>query len=112
MEIELPNKAAFNDYAARFGWDYDNGGLYRGLVWDWYASEAHCWGRNSDGTAQQAVVVMRREHTVAAVHFHFGVQSTEIWCGDIRMKVEFDRLVAIIASYMTKRGRIASGAPT
>ena len=104
MGIALPDKAAFRDYAAQFGWDYDNGGLHRGVSWDWYVSEAHRWDRNPDGTFQQVVVVMRRHPTVAAVHIHAGVGRTEIWCGDIRTSAEFDRLVGIMASYMAKHG--------
>jgi hypothetical protein len=104
VEIELTSNQAFDDYATRFGWACDNGGRYRGLDWDWYASSAHRWGRRPDGTVQQAVVVMRRQlTTVCAVHFG-GRESKEFWCGDIRTSADFDRLLAIIADYMASQG--------
>jgi hypothetical protein len=103
VEMELTNNQAFDDYAARFGWHYDNGGRYREFNWDWYASSAHRWDRRPDGTVQHFVVIMRRERsTVCAVHFAGG-ESTEIWSGDIRTSTDFDRLRAIIADYMNRQ---------
>jgi hypothetical protein len=100
MVIELTDNQAFDDYAAKFGWDYDNSGWYRGLAWDRYASNPHRWGRMPDGTVHHTVEIMRRGRTtVAAVHFA-GREPTEIWSGDIRTSVEFDRLLAAIAEYM------------
>lgn len=103
MEIELTDNQAFDDYAARFGWEYDNGGRYRGLDWDRYASNAHRWDRLPDGTVRQTVEIMRRQRTSAcAVHFA-GREPTEIWSGDIRTSTDFDRLLAIIADYMARQ---------
>jgi hypothetical protein len=100
MEMDLTTNQTFDDYAARFGWEYDNGGLYRGLTWDWYASNAHRWGGLPEGTVRHALVIMRRECTsVCAVHFG-GHEPTEIWSGDIRTSTDFDRLRAVIAAYM------------
>ena len=105
-QIEFTNQA-FDDYAARFGWDYDNGGQYRGLAWDWYASNAHRWDRLPDGTIQHAVVIMRRDRsTVCAVHFA-GREPEELWSGDILTSADFDHLRAIIADYMTRQGGAA-----
>jgi hypothetical protein len=96
----LTDNQAFDDYAAKFGWDYDNGGWYRGLDWDRYASNAHCWNLLPDGTVHHTIVIMRRQRTtVAAVHFA-GRQPTEIWSGDISTSAEFDRLLAIVTAYM------------
>jgi len=100
VELELTDNQAFDDYAARFGWVYDNGGRYRGLDWDMYASNAHRWGMLPDGTVHNTVMVMRRGRTtVAAVHFA-GREPTEIWSGDVRTSGDFDRLMKIIAEYM------------
>ena len=100
VATELTNNQAFDDYAAQFGWDYDNSGWYLGLAWDRYASNPHRWDRQPDGTVHHVVAIMRRERTtVAAVHFQ-GLEPTEIWSGDIRTGVEFDRLLEIIADYM------------
>jgi hypothetical protein len=41
MDIDLTTNQAFDDYAPRFGWDYDNSGWYANLYWDRYASNAH-----------------------------------------------------------------------
>ena len=99
MKTELTDNQSFDDYAARSGWDYDNGGWYRGLVWDWYTSNAHRWGRLPDGTVGQTIEIMRRHPaTVCAVHFA-GREATEIWSGDIRTTTDFDRLLAVIAEY-------------
>jgi hypothetical protein len=103
VAIELTNNQAFDDYAAKFGWDYDNGGSYRCLAWDQYASNAHRWGLLPDGTVHHTVVIMRRQRdTVCAVHF-VGLEPTEIWSGDIRTSTDFDRLLAIIADYMASQ---------
>jgi hypothetical protein len=100
MDMDLLDNQAFDDYAARFGWDYDNGAWYQGLAWDSYASNAHRWERLPDGTVNQTVVIMRRGRTIVrAVHF-VGRTPNEIWSGDIRTSVDFDRLLAIIADYM------------
>jgi hypothetical protein len=100
VEIALTDNQSFDDYAARFAWDYDNGGQYRGLYWDRYISNSHRWGLLPDETVFHTVVVMRRERTtVCAVHFA-GREPPEIWSGDIRTSGEFDRLLEIIAGYM------------
>ena len=100
MAVDLTNNQAFDVYAAKFGWDYDNSGSYRGLGWDQYASIAHSWGLQPDGTVHHRVVIMRRERTtVCAVHFS-GREPKEIWSGDIRTSADLDRLLVIIAEYM------------
>jgi hypothetical protein len=103
MEIELNTNQAFDEYAARFGWEYDNGGQYGDLAWDWYASNAHRWGRRGDGTVRHTVVIMRRNRaSVCAVHFAGG-ESREIWSGEIGTSADFDRLCAIIDDYMSRQ---------
>ncbi len=95
----LTDNQAFDDYAAKFGWDYDNGGRYRNLDWDRYASNEHRWRLLPDGTVHDTITIMRRERsTVAAVHFA-GREPTEIWSGHITTTADFDRLMEIIAAY-------------
>ncbi len=100
---ELTTNQAFDDYASRFRWNYDNGGWYRGLGWDRYASNGPRWERLPTGTVNQTVEIMRRGDTrVCAVHFR-GREPHEIWSGDIRTGSDFDRLLAIITDYMTRQ---------
>jgi hypothetical protein len=104
MEGDLSTNQAFDDYAGRFGWDYDNGGWYRGLPWDRYASGAHRWERLADGTVNQVVEILRRGRTtVCAVH-NAGRVPREIWSGEIRTRADFDRLLAVIGGYMAGLG--------
>ncbi|MBI3406841.1 MAG: hypothetical protein HY040_00610 [Planctomycetes bacterium] len=100
----MSDNQEFDDYAAKFGWDYDNGGRYKGQIWDRYASNEHRWDKRSDGTVHQTIEIMRRgPATVAAVHFT-GREPKEIWTGEIRTSAEFDELMAIIAQYMETLG--------
>jgi hypothetical protein len=102
VTINLTTNQAFDDYAARFGWDYDNGARYRDLLWDQYASSAHRWEPLPDGRVNQVVVILRRGRTtVCAVHF-VGRTSTEICSGAIQTSTGFDRLLTVIADYMAR----------
>src|SRR5262245_36311853 len=102
MDIDLTTNQAFDDYAAQFGWYYDNSGWYADITWDRYASNQHRWEPLEDNTVNQTIEIIRRGRaTVCAVHFASRI-PTKIWSGDIHTSADFDRLMAIIADYMAR----------
>jgi hypothetical protein len=83
METDLTDHNAFDRYAARFGWFYDNGMSYGGKSWERFE-------RNDDS---HVVVVRRGPDEVCVVRFE-GATPFEIWAGAIRTTADFDRMVA------------------
>jgi hypothetical protein len=82
MRTDLTTNAPFDEYAARFGWHYDNGGNYRGEYWEWYM-------RSSD----HIVLLRQAPDRVCVVRFS-GLTPFELWSGTIRTSDDFDRMTA------------------
>ena len=81
MAIDLTTNQAFDDYAARFGWVYDNGGLYRGEYWEFYFRK--------DPNLQ----LLRQEPDRIAVVRFGGSSPIEIWSGRVATSDAFDQLM-------------------
>jgi len=83
---DLTTNNAFDAYAARFDWAYDNGGKYRDEHWDWYA-----------GKVTGLVLMRQKPDRVCVVHFD-GLKPTELWSGRVRTTKDFDTMLASITS--------------
>lgn len=85
MSDALTTNQAFDDYAAEFGWEYDNGGSFAGEYWEWYSRE------------EPTLKLLRQgPDRVALVRFG-GSEPVEIWRGRIGTRAEFDGLLELIA---------------
>jgi hypothetical protein len=86
MASDLTTNQAFDDYAARFGWVYDNGGRYRGEYWEYYFrkdSDLHLLRQGPD--------------RIAVVRFGSS-PPTEVWSGRIATSDDFDQLMARLSA--------------
>ena len=81
---DLTSNKDFDEYAAQFGWVYDNGGQYLQQRWDWYVSDTA--GIALLRQAPEKVCVVRFEE----------LTPTELWSGIIRTSDEFDRMAGSI----------------
>jgi hypothetical protein len=84
MGTDLTDNNAFDRYAARFGWAYDNGGYYRGEIWERF-----------EGRVRNVVLMRGAQDQVCIVRFVEHIPS-EIWSGTVRTTDDFDRMVASI----------------
>ena len=91
MAENLTTNNAFDAYAARFGWAYDNGGGYRNEIWDWYAGKI------------ATIVLMRQAPDRVCIVRYNGLTPTELWAGNVRTTNDFDAMLSSIA------GQIAEG---
>ena len=84
MSPPLTENSAFDNYAAEYGWSYDNGGLYLGQHWDWYA-----------GPTPGLVLMRQPPARVAVVRYH-GLIPSELWSGQVLTNTDFDRVMALL----------------
>lgn len=83
MGAALANDEAFDNYARRYGWEYDNGGWYACETWDWYS-----------GPVTGLILARRPPKAVAVVRFD-GLTPSEVWSGEIVTTCDFDRVMTI-----------------
>jgi hypothetical protein len=81
----LSTSQSFDEYAARYGWVYDNGGRYRDELWDWYCGD------------EPRVVLLRQGPDRVALIRLTGTTPDEIWSGPVADTAEFDRLMDLLA---------------
>ena len=84
VTIPLTTNQAFDDYAAKYGWDYDNGGRYRDELRDWYVRE------------DAGLVLLRQSHEHVALVSFQGSAAKEIWSGRIETSEVFDLLMTML----------------
>ena len=82
MTIHLTDNQAFDNYAAMFGWTYDNAGHYLGQSWDWYVGPV------------AGFVLMRQPPDRIALVRYDGCTPSEVWSDQIRTDNEFDQIMA------------------
>lgn len=85
MGTDLTSNQAFDEYAARFGWAYDNGQRYGDECWDRY--EGHPMG----------IVLLRHANDRVCVVRFEGPRPVEIWSGALRTSDDFDLMVSSVA---------------
>lgn len=119
IEGQLAETAAFEACSERFGWQYDNGGLYQGERWDWYRSSLFQFS----GESGHIVLVRQSSGIVALIHFQElpcrvepwrGKVSTptEVWRGTIAENIDLDRAMNTLAEYLVAhRLEVDSPAP-
>jgi len=84
MTVDLTSNNAFDDYAAKSGWYYDNGGRYREEYCEWYI-------RDSPGP-----VLLRQAHDRVCIVRFDGLAPSELWSGVIRTSDEFDQMLIAV----------------
>ena len=78
MSIALTTNQAFDDYAFKCGWVYDNGGWFQGEHWEWFVR------------SETGVVLLRQPpDRVALVQIEKRTVS-EFWSGRIATSTDFD----------------------
>ena len=85
--MDLTDNKAFDGYASRYGWAYDNGGKYLDQCWDWYSGRI------------PGVVLMRQPPTKIAIVRYDGLNPTELWSGQVATDQDFDRAMAAIGRF-------------
>jgi hypothetical protein len=94
---ELLNEQEFERYAAKWGWQYDNGGSYEGEHWTWYYSSRYHF-------PAYHIVLMRQPSGRVAAAVFAGLAATAIWSGVISAASEFDALMARVDRGLAARG--------
>jgi hypothetical protein len=84
MPLPLTTNSVFDEYAAEYGWSYDNGGSYLGQHWDWYAGQT------------PGLVLMRQPPARVAVVRYDGLSPSELWSGQVATDMDFDRVMALL----------------
>lgn len=82
--LDLTINNAFDQYVAKSGWAYDNGGQYQQQHWDWYV-----------GDIPGVLLLRQAPDRVCVVRFQ-GLTPTELWSGIIRTSEQFDRMASSI----------------